>query len=344
MARLPPLPQGGGLQLAVAARVGVEDGKQDLYGALLATIAVASVPALRSRLRASLRSLKDQAAAGERSEALSAGGAGAFVDALSLPAEKALREALAAKDAERASRDVALAAAQTRREDVPAKLFKNRAASLLSLEGELKVALSWGEDMCARLMEAVEGLGGSSDVAKRVDMQVLKRDFTAAAEVTAAQYDRWKLWDSRVPKPNGDAVLIELWMLCTAAQRCVQDFERAASAFLLDAPPQKRARKRKQSTSRPAGVGADGSGGGGRGGSGVGEDGSGGGGGGSLSGSAGEKRGGSHLDDDSEAEFDKAAQQARRRALKAARKAKREEAAARALQSDEGAPKRKRRK
>jgi hypothetical protein len=208
VARLPPPPQGGGLQLAVAARVGVVDGERDLLGALLAATAVAFAPAARERLRASLRSLKDQAAAAERSVALSAGGAGAFVDALSLSAKEALREALAAEDAERASRDIALAAARTRREDVPVKLFKNRAASLLSLEGELKVALSRGEDMCARLMKAVEGLGGSSDVAKRVDMQVLKRDFTAAAEVTAAQYDRWKRWDSRVPKPSGDAVLI----------------------------------------------------------------------------------------------------------------------------------------
>ena len=135
-------------------------------------------------------------------------------------------------------------------------------------------------------------------------------------------------------------------MLCTAAQKCVQDFERAAGAFLPDPLLGKPAKKRKRGKSRTAGSGTDGSGGGGRGGSGVGEVGSGGGGGsgGSLSGSAGEKRSVSHLDDDSEAEFDKAAQQARKRALKAARKAKREEAAARSLQAGNGAPKRKRRK
>ena len=140
--------------------------------------------------------------------------------------------------------------------------------------------------------------------------------------------------------------MIELWMLCTAAQKCVQDFERAAGAFLPDPLLGKPAKKRKRGKSRTAGSGTDGSGGGGRGGSGVGEVGSGGGGGGggSLSESAGEKRSVSHLDDDSEAEFDKAAQQARKRALKAARKAKREEAAARSLQAGNGAPKRKRRK
>ncbi len=269
VARLPPPPQGGGLQLAVAARVGVVDGKQDLYGALLATIAVAAAPAAREKLRASLRSLKDKAAAGERSEALSAGGAGAFVGALSLPAKEALRQALAAEDAERASRDIALAAAQAHREDVPAKLFKNRAASLLSLEGELKVAQSRGEDMCARLMKAVEGLG-SSDVAKRVDMQLLEREFSDAAKATVAQYERWKLWGSRVPKPNGDAVLIELWMLCTAAQKSVQDFERAASAFLPDPSSGAAAAKRKRGKSRPANAskGDSGDGGGGSGGGG----------------------------------------------------------------------------
>ena len=39
VARLPPPPQGGGLQLAVAARVGVVDGERDLLGALLAATA-----------------------------------------------------------------------------------------------------------------------------------------------------------------------------------------------------------------------------------------------------------------------------------------------------------------
>jgi hypothetical protein len=59
VARLPPPHQGDGLQLAVAARVGVVDGERDLLGALLAVTAVAFAPAARERLRASLRSLRD---------------------------------------------------------------------------------------------------------------------------------------------------------------------------------------------------------------------------------------------------------------------------------------------
>jgi hypothetical protein len=49
------------------------------------------------------------------------------------------------------------------------------------------------------------------------------------------------------------------------------------------------------------------------------------------------------LDDNSKADW-RTAQQARKRALKAARKARREEAAARLLKAGDGAPKRKRRK
>ena len=239
--RLPPPPQGAGLQVASVATLGVTpEGSPDLLAATLCAIGVASSVARRGQLRAAIQSVVGGPQA--RSSALvQPEGAAAYVAGLSAHAKLALRAALEADQAA-GEASVAVVEAETRRAVPPALLAGDFGASLLRLDASFKKefegAAAVRERLCQVVCEwdaevVVPAIDRSAARQRAVD---LIKDFDSQSALVRAKYDAWLNWSARKPRPSQKDAVVELWVATRAAQALCREFVKGAGSVLPGSP------------------------------------------------------------------------------------------------------------